>query len=424
MRKLALALLLLLVIAHAENYVVVNSLDGRDVLSGIFYAGAKGYQVKFMPYPGGNPEIIATKVGSNHEILLIQSADKPVSTFLKDELEKRNNTVEIYSSEDGAQTNLELAVRSGTKKFIVVESAFSDGALSAMPYASLEGAYIIFANQDNIAEVKDVLDGADEVIIYSYVDSAVRNGLQEYNPVTIGKGEDRYEDNIVLADMIMTDYGKSSIIMTEGTYVETGMVDAQIPIVFSGRIVPQVTYDFVKEKVKNNELDIVYLIGGTKITNAIRNMRGQMKEELDVQGINQSFGIWLRFAQILPGENNMVVLDSFPIPAYIPVLEITEVSHNTATGNLMVGIENKGDGPAYYSDEIHILVDGNEYKVIGTEDISLIEYGDTAGIEYPLDLSGVEEGNVTAVVIVKYGSSKYVLEEYAEIGRASCRERV
>lgn len=411
MRKLALAVLLLLVVSHAENYVAINSYDGRDVLSGIFYANVKGYDVKFMPSQGGDPVLLAAKIGAGHDILLIQSEEVPVSIQFKQALEQINNTVTVYSSTDGGETNLDLALRSGTNKFIVVESAFSDSALSAIPYAKLKGAYIIMANSDNIDEVENIVQNAEELILYGYVDSEVEDALSEYDPIRIGKGEDRYEDNVAMADIIMDEYDKKDIFMVEGTFIEDGIVTSSLPIVFSGRIVPQITYNFIKQKTANDELDTVYLLGGTQITNAVKNMRSQIKSEL---GINTSFGIWMRFAQFIPGETGMMTLDLFYLPAYIPELEITEVVYNTATEKMMISVDNAGMGPAYYVTEIHILVDGEEYKVFGDDTAELIEYGDTVGLEYPLDLSEIEEGEVTAVVIVKYGSSKYTLEEYTD----------
>ncbi len=412
MRKLALVILLLFVISYAEDYVVVNSMDGRDVLSGIFYANAKGYPVKFMPYPNGDPETLAAKIGGGNDILLIQSDERPVSVFLQEALERRNNTVTVYTSSDGGETNLDLAVRSGVTRFIIVDSAYSDGALSAMPYAGLTGSYVVFSNRDNAGRVMDIVRNATSIILYGYIDSVVRNELMPLQPRTIGRGEDRYEDNVELAGKMMDEYNINRIIMTEGTFIEEGMVDARVPIVFSGRIVPSVTYNFVKERVRNDQLDTVYLIGGTQITSAVRNMRNEIKAELDAEGMNKTFGIWMRFAQVIPGQTGIITLDSFPLPAYIPRLEITDVVYNTVTGNLMITIDNLGDGPAYYITEVHIKVDDTEYSVFGNSQPLLIEKDDTIGIEYPLDLTGIEEGNITAVVIVKYGSSRYTLEEY------------
>jgi hypothetical protein len=192
MRKLALFALILFTISCAEDYVVINSMDGRDVLSGIFYANVKDYPVKFMSYPSGDPSRLATKVGEGHDILLIESEETPISVFVQTELEKRDNTIELYQTTDGGETNLDLAVRSGAKKFIIVESAFSDGALSSMPYARMTGAYVIFSDENNVRQVKQIVRDADEVLLYGYLDSAVKTELADLNPRIIGKGEDRY----------------------------------------------------------------------------------------------------------------------------------------------------------------------------------------------------------------------------------------
>ena len=78
----------------------------------------------------------------------------------------------------------------------------------------------------------------------------------------------------------------------------------------------------------------------------------------------------------------------------------------------MVRIDNLGDGPAYFLTEVSIKVDGSNYKAFIANETQLIEYGDVAGLQYPFDLSEIEEGEITAVIIVKYGSGKNTLEEY------------
>jgi len=414
MKKAALVLLILFAISCAENYVVINSIDGRDVLSGIFYANVKGYPVKFMPYPNGSPEILAAKVGKGHDILLIQSATRPVSSFLVDSLEGNKNNIELYQSTDAGKTNLDLAVRSGARKFIIVDSAYADGALSVMPYAAMEKAYVILSTKDNAARVRDIVKDADEIIVYGYVNNEVKERLADLNPRYIGKGEDRYEDNVEISRIMMEKYNLTMVIFTEGTFIEEGMVSSRLPFVLSGRIVPDATYNFVKEQVREDKLKSAYLIGGTMIAPAIRDMRERIKAELLNEGINKTFGLWIRYGQALPGAVEGVInLDTFPLPAYIPKLNISEVVYNTRTKNLMVKLDNIGDGPAYFMTDIHIRVNGVDYLVLGDNETQLLEYRDVVGLEYPLDLSEIEEGNVTAVVIVKYGSGKRTFEDYA-----------
>lgn len=418
MKKLALLLLLIFCVAHAENYVVVNSIDGRDVVSGIFYANVKNEPVKFMAYPNGDPEFLALKVGKEKDILLIQSKDRPVSATLKEILKNRGNNIEIYESTDGSKTNLDLAVRSGTKKFIIVDSAYADGALSVMTYAALEGAYVILADKNNVDQVVNVVKNAESITIYGYVDKIVKEKigqLQNVKITYIGKGEDRYEDNIEISKIVMEKYNITYLYFTEGTFIEEGMVDSKLPFILSGRLVPDVTYNFVKDMVGKDKLKISYLIGGTTITPAIRDMRERIKNEYAQEGMNKSFSIWIRYAQVVPtagAGGQQTTLDIFPLPAYIPKLAIGEVVYNKEDKNLMVRVDNIGDGPAYFLADIYVKVDGKDYKVFGSDSPQLIEREDKKGLTYSLDLSSIEEGNVSAVVIVKYGSNKKTLEDY------------
>ena len=74
MKWLVLALLLLSV---GFSTVVVNSLDGRDVVSGVYYAGVIGDKVVFVP-PNYDLKIVYAKIGENGNVFLIQSSENPV----------------------------------------------------------------------------------------------------------------------------------------------------------------------------------------------------------------------------------------------------------------------------------------------------------------------------------------------------------
>jgi len=414
MRKIAIFMLFLLLTVHAEDYVAINSMDGRDVLSGIYYANVKEVPVKFMPVPGGDSGLFATKVGFNHDILLIEG-DVPVSTFVGGALEANNNTVEIYTSTDAAATNLELAERSGAGNFIIVDSAFSDSALSVLPYAAKTNSYVILADSNNIGEVKEIVQDSERLIIYGLVEAEVRNELAEFSPETIGKGEDKFEDNIEIVEKTMEEFPSNSVTIVDGTFIEEGMAKGEQPFLLTGSIVPQSTYDFVKEKVSTGELQSAMLIGNELVV-PVYDMRASIEQEFKVQGLNKTFGIIVKFAQVVPqAGNGAIVLDTFPLPAYKPELEIREVFYNDQTESVMVSVDNIGEGPAYFTQEVRIQVDGTDYEVFGSEEPQIIERGEQIGREYDLDLSDVPEGSVDAVVVVKYGSSKNSLEEFTSL---------
>lgn len=412
LQVLAFILLTVIAISYAEDLVAVNSQDGRDVLSGIFYANAKGVPVKFLPSQGGDADIFAAKAGSGHSVLLIQS-DKPVSTFVEQALKAKNNTVEVFASSNGGATNLELAKRSGAASFIVVDSAYSDSAITVLPYAARTKSYVILASKDNIAEVMEVVQGK-KVMIFGLVDSEVSGNLSALSPEMVGKGEDKYEDNVLMAERMMSEFGMTSVIMVDGSFIEESMLNGDRPLLLSGRLVPKPTYDFIKGRVSQGKLVQIMLIGNDMIVPAY-DMRTRIVSELASEGKNATFGIMVKFAQVVPAAGTgVIILDTFRMPAYRPQLAVGEVAYNAPSGRVMVTVDNTGEGAAYYALELRVKVNGADYKIFQGSGTSLVERGEKAGSEYPLDLAAVPEGNVTALVIVKYGASKKSMEEVAE----------
>ena len=411
MRKIAIFMfMLLLSTVYAEDYVAINSYDGRDVLSGVFYANAKDLPVKFLT-PNSDASLFAAKVGSNHDVLLIQS-DVPVSTFIESDIKARNNSVEVYSTTDAMATNLDLAKRSGAKSFIIVDSAFSDSAISVMPYAALTDSYVLLANNGNAQEVAEAVEGANKVMIYGLVDSGVTAALSSFNPQQIGTGEDKFEDNVEIVNMMMSDYNKDTVIFSDATFLEESIATSENPVVLIGKLVPDVTYDFVKQKVRSGDLKASLLLGNSLVT-PVYDMRERMEDEFESEGLNKSFGIMVKFAQVIPSEETgVLVLDTFPLPSYKPAMEVGDVFYSTNDQQVMVSVDNIGEGPAYYTLEVRVQVDGADFKVFGPSETELIERGAQASEAYDFDMSSVSSGNVSAVVIVKFGSSKNSLEEF------------
>jgi len=404
--------LLLTTSTFAEDFVAVNSYDGRDVLSAVFYANVKDLPVKFMPSTGGSAELLAHKVGNNHNVLLIQSTELPVSGFVENSLENRNNTLEIYSSTDGGVTNLELAVRSGAKNFIVVDSAYSDSALSVLAYAAASDAYVLLANSDNIHDIDEIVASADSIIIYGLVEAEVRDTLAKYNPETIGKGEDRYEDNVLMLERMMEDYPYNTVLVDSGNSLEESMAEAEWPVLFSGRLPPTVTYNFIKQSAREGKLSTLMLLGNELVV-PMYDLRTKIKTELEAEtGEEPKLGVIVKFGQATSVGGDILDLDRFNLPAYVPSLTINEIVYNAESKTIMVTVENTGDGSAYYTNEIRVTVDGADYLALYDEDVMIIDRGEKAGTEYYADLSEIESGEIAASVITKFGYSKNALDSW------------
>jgi len=409
MRSAAVLLvwLVLAVNVYAEDIVAINSIDGKDVLSGIFYANVKGEPVKFMPSQAADASVFAVKVGSGHSVLLIQS-DRPVSAAVEGAL-KAKNTIELYPSLNANTTNINLAKRSAASSFIIVDSAYTDNAISILPYAALTKSYVIFADKYNIDQVKAVVSGKN-VTIFGLVDANVSAALAPLKPRIIGKGEDKFEDNAIISGIIMQQFNISNVIVADGSFIEETMATDKKPIILAGKLIPQPTYDFVKSQVNGGKLAQVKLIG-TDLVIPVEDMRTKMEAEFKKAGSNKSFSVIIYYAQVVPASGNSVmVLDTFKLPAYAPELHVTAISYSNQTKKLLVTLGNTGTGALFYSPEVKIQVNGRDNATFTNGAGRLLERGEKVNLEYSYDASGVAQGNVTAVVNVKYGPSKISLD--------------
>jgi len=407
----ACLLLLFASTLFAENYTVINSRNGLDVLSGIYYANVVDEPVKFMPL-SASVAVTSSKVGSGHDILLIQSRDVPTNAFLRGELEK-SNTVEMLESTDQLDTNLKLAERSGTTKFIIVDPSFGQNALSVLPYAAKTNSYVIFAYSGNIDKVTAFLDtkAGRSVTIFGYVDSKTKEALSKYSPTYLGKGDDKYEDNVIMANEVLKLSPEDKMLfLCDGTYIEEGMVDGRYPIVFISSIVPTVTYNFIKENVKSGKIMSAILIGNNLITPAY-DLRNRINNELKEEGSDKAFGVMVKFGQSVGGSTAQP-LDTFPLPYYVIGLNIESVQYNKATNKLEVVVKSTAEGPEYFQNQVRIKVNGVEVQVLNDATPQLLERLEAKGSEYNYALPNIEEGNITADVIVRYGESAKSLSAY------------
>ena len=409
--------LLLAIIAFsavfAENYVVINSKSGLDVLSGIYYANSIGEGARFMPY-NGNVQLTAAKTGSGRDILLIQSVNTPVTTFLQGEIEKTNTVTVFAATDDGLKTNLDLAEKSGVNKFIIIDPSFGQNAISVMSYAKRTGSYVIFAYSGNIDNVVSFLDGKanPQITVFGYVDSVTKEKLAKYAPSTIGKGEDKYEDNVAIVSKEIAEYGVKQAIMADGTYIEEGMVDGAFPVVLVSPIVSDYTYNFVLDSARSKTLNYYTLIG-SNLVNPTYDLKKKVQAQLLSEGKNITIGVVVKFGQSVPGNQGVYPLDMFPVPFYSIGLSIDSLKYNKATGKVELTITSAAEGPEYYQSEIHVKQDGAELKVIGDSGPSVLERGETKGLQYDYTLPSLEQGNITADVIVRFGETSKSLTSFS-----------
>lgn len=413
--KLAFALVLMvaLSLSFAENFVVVNSKSGLDVLSAVYYANVKGLPMKFMPITG-NYQVIALKVGSGKDVLLIQSANLPVTTFLQSELEKSNKVTVFSTTDNGLKTNLDLAEKSGANKFIIIDPSFGQNAISVISYAKKTGSYVIFAYSNNIDDVVAFLDKKSnpKVTIFGYVDSKTKEKLAKYSPTTIGKGEDKYEDNVEIVSKVVKEFGATQAMMADGTYIEEGMTDGSVPVLLVSPVISDYTYNFVLDNARNHKLTYYTLVGNNLVT-PVYDLKKRVEAQLKSEGIDQKVGVVVKFGQGIPGSQGVSSLDIFPVPYYIAGLTIESIKYNEATGNVELVVKSTAEGPEYYKAEIHIKQNGEEIQVLSDKTPVLLERGEVKGTEYAYKLPSLNEGKITADVVARFGETSKSLTSFA-----------
>lgn len=390
--------------AACESYAVSNSAHGIDVISVISYANAEGLPYKFMTSPD-SAQFVASKVGSGHEVLLVQSRDHPFTGSLKGMIESEGSTVELFESVDPLKTNLVLAERSGASRFIVVDTSYGYNSLSVMPYAAVTGAYILLADGTNAQAVGDFLSSVSPewVLQYGYLEDPVKEALRAELTDSIDTG-DKYMDNIEIVKRYIKAKPTSQAVLMDGSMVEYGASKGDDPILFVSGVIP----DPVFEYIKSSGLNTLVLVGGDLVP-AVDSMKDRLADS------GKTVSVFIKFGQTTPGVDSSVKsLEMFPLPAVPLDIEVKSVEYNDAEDVLEVTYANRVDAPAYVQADVELEAGGNSLKTFTDSEPLLVAKNSEAGRRYELDLASLGvDGEVYAEVRARFGSTPSLMEKAA-----------
>jgi len=401
-----LFLLLLLIAQLCFSIAVVNSLDGRDVVSTIYYAAVTEDKVVFVP-PAYNEQVVYSKIGSGGNVLLVQSANSPVITGMKNTLENKGNSVELLVSEDPYTTNLALAERSGARKFILVDPVYGYNTISALAYAKLNKMYLIFADKNNADKVVDFIKtkNPQEILLYGYIDERVKDLLDKnalrYREINNG---DKYDDNLALVTLyFQANPSKKQVILSDGNAFEDTIAAGDDPVILISPLVPSATYNYMKEKAASDQIRVAMVVDQEYAQTAY-NLKESINKELGEEQLH----VLVQLGQSVAGMGMMPV-DFFSVPAPRIGLEIDKVEYNTNTKRIEVTYENTGDALEYVKSQLRVFVDGSYYATVGDEEPFAINRGEKFGMGYPIE---IESGEITVNITSLYGTSR----KYTESG--------
>ncbi len=401
MKKLGLLLIFLFLIPFvvAEEYALVNSKDWHDVYSMLIYGRLKGIDVTYLIDEGQGLDVYNAFANTGiKNFLLLESKKTPVISNFRSKLKSVGKNVNLIGT-DEENINLALGKKLAEEKkisnFVILEGSLGYNAVAIASYAVSTKSYVLFANKENVDEIYNFLkERATNVLLYGALDRKVKEKLISLNPEIINEGN-KYNDNIAIVKKFIQNNPTKQIILTNGEFIETGLIDGSYPVILIGTSnVPIQILDFLKSA----NIQSVLVIGYDLFTNAKR-----IKNEAGIKRMV------LKYGQATGDDIHAIPI--YPIPSYIPNMNIGEIRYNTLSKQLEVIYKNTGVLFTYFQAFSHtIKADGKIVAQIGDEVATFLNTQETKALTYDVDLTAYVDKSLTSESSVAYGDYPTSLE--------------
>ena len=405
--------------ACAQEQVVINSGDWRDVYASMMYANLRG-----MPMPASfitdapHATALPNYLDKDPDILLVESETSPFFANYEGTLTNKGFVVsETYKSPGGVEANLHfIRELPDITNFIVLDDSYGYNAISVAPYAVKSRSWVLFADHENIDEISGFLDGrtVNNLLIYGRVDRQVNDSLNIYNPEIIDYG-DRFDNNIAIVKRYQDISEASQIAFTNGEFIENEIMSGREPVLFIGtNVIPEQTVNYLNESgIKT----------GVVIGNALTDAASMITARTDMH-------VFIKFGQGRGGGGSggfslVEALDEFPLPKYKLAMSVVSVDYNQGTGRLEVVYQNDANIDIFSKSSVSVFVDGNasgvdtrdgefftgvtQVATVGDEEAIVITEGTTSGVSYDCPelaaQESLETANITVDVYAVFGES-------------------
>jgi hypothetical protein len=261
-------MLFTLTFVSAENYIVSNSANWKDVYSSLMYANLRGIESDFLVSQGHGP-ILLEGIDKAYNLLIISSKDTPlIFDYLSLAEEKGFSSVEEIQV---SSANLELIDKLRyIENFIIVEDSYGYNAMAVVAYALATDSWVFLTDKTNIDYIESILDSrnVNNLLLYGYLDSEITERLSKYNPEIIDSG-DKFQNNIE----IVKKYGEvgsiSQVILGNGEFIEKEIMQGKNALILIEEdSVPSKTIEYIK----SSDIEMAVLIGN-ELIEAATNIR-------------------------------------------------------------------------------------------------------------------------------------------------------
>jgi len=252
----------------AENYVISNSADWRDVYSSILYSNFMGLDSDFL-VNSDNGLALLQDIDKDYDLLIITSRYNPIiQDYSSLAISNGFNSVEEI---DVSSANLDLIEELyGIKNFIVVEDSYGYNAMAVVAYAFETNSWVFLANKDNINEIDTILSrrNVNNLLIYGYLDPEITNQLSKYNPERIDTG-DKFENNIEIVKKYEKVGSIAQVILSSGEFIEKEIMQGKNVLIL---IEEDNAPSKIIEYIKSSNIEIGVIIGN-ELIEAATNIR-------------------------------------------------------------------------------------------------------------------------------------------------------
>ncbi|MBW3018572.1 cell wall-binding repeat-containing protein [Candidatus Woesearchaeota archaeon] len=403
MRLIILALITLMAVSSAvtADTIIANSANWENVYSAGLFAALQQKDFKFLTSVK-HGQTLKDELKHN-QITVIESDTVPFQIDYAQRLKDEGfdaNTIRIPEKAG----NLDLAKRIDVSQYYIVDPALAYDAISALPLAVHNNAYVLFADKQNIANVTAVLAPTDKITIIGDVDEEVKQALVDYNPEVIRMGS-RYKNNIALVDLFKKQTNAQQALLTNGEFLVEDLFTAgktNQPIIFIGRNRPP---EETSHYLRSAGFETMVLIGNDLIDSARR-----IKDLLQIP-------LFIKFGKGTTEEGGSFKkvqgLDMYPVPKLDILLSLQGVKYNTATRQVELYIKNEKELRTHLRPSIGIKSDGQLVATVGDAPLT-IEGQQQTGYVYDADLLQYLGTNLTAEISVPYGYTEDEMDEAIE----------
>ncbi|KHO45454.1 MAG: hypothetical protein QS99_C0015G0027 [archaeon GW2011_AR4] len=396
---LLVLLVLLSAYASAQNAEVVisNSKDWKDVYSVMQYGYLAQKVPAFIVSDRHAPVILNQWDPAAFTIEAISSKSRPQVIGYKSIIEGNGFTAKETVSD---QITIDLAARlTDINQYVIVDPLYGYNAIAVAPYAIVSRSFVLFADQDTIADVDRFLSSQnpEHVLIYGHVDREVMERLSKYDPETINEDGDRFANNVAIVKKYKEINDAKQVLLTNGEVVEAEIMSGSQPVLFIGvENVP----DKIKEYIKNSNIAVGVLVGNNLVGTAttVRRQTG--------------ISTFVKFARNAREPSGPVAqiegLDIFYLPKVPFNLQISKIRYNKITRQIEVTYTNPEGVAVFFKATFTVRSENGEEQVMGDVDPLFIEGNSEKTVVYPVDPFTGEA--LSTDIFVIFGEARYSLE--------------